>query len=65
MGLIGREPAAVVAAVLATFETGLGVLVVFGIVDWTPEQTAALMGFVGSALALAGGLFVRSKVQPL
>jgi len=64
VNIVQREPTAIATGLLAAFEAGLAVLVVFGIVDWTPEQTAALMGFVGSLLALAAGLFVRSRVSP-
>lgn len=59
MSKVSNEP--VVGLVLGLVAAGVALLVAFG-VDITPEQGAAIAGFVAAALGL--GLYVRSKVTP-
>lgn len=61
--LTQTEPTAIGAGVVTLVTAGLALAVAFG---WeiTPEQTAAILGFV-SALAAFVGYVVRSKVIPV
>ena len=63
MSLVSREPAALAMGLLAIIESGIALGVAFGL-GWTAEQTAAVVAFSTTVLALGGGLFVRSKVTP-
>src|SRR3546814_362466 len=60
LDIIRREPARVVAVVLA----GLGVLAAFGL-GITEGQTAAIVALTGAVLALFGGEVTRSQVTPV
>lgn len=59
MNLIAREP--VVTGIVGLVATFLTVLTAFG-VEFTDEQSAAVLGFVGALLALA--VLLRSQVTP-
>ena len=52
----------VLTAITGLVAAGLALLVAFG-VDFTPEQTTAVIGFVAAVYAV--GALVRSKVQPV
>lgn len=60
-----REPAAVIAVVVAFATAVLGLLVAFG-VDVTPEQRDAILGVIGPTVLLIGlvAALIRRKVSP-
>lgn len=59
MTILTREPARVVAVVLAV----IGLLTAFGL-GITAGQSAAIVAVVASVLALLGGEVTRSQVTP-
>lgn len=59
MTILTREPARVVAVVLAV----IGLLTAFGL-GVTAGQTAAIVAVVASVLALLGGEVTRGRVTP-
>ena len=58
-----REPVALSAAIVATVNAFLILLVSFG-VELTPDQTAAIMGFTNMLLALVAAVWTRARVTP-
>lgn len=56
---MNREPAMILAAVQAA----IVLAVAFGL-NVSEEQSDAIIGFVGAALALVTGLAIRSQVTP-
>ena len=62
--LVSNEPVAVGAAIVALVQAVMVVATVFGWVDLSPDQQAAVMGAVTAALSLIGGVLVRRKVTP-
>lgn len=59
-----REPAAIIAALVAVIQLVAPGAVLFGLVDWGVEQLAWVETLVIALSAVAGTLFVRSKVSP-
>lgn len=57
-----REPVMIGASTVALIEAGIAVAVVMGWADWSVEQVASLMGFVGAAAILVGGWYGRERV---
>lgn len=57
------EPVAVESALRNLLVAVIGLLQVFGAINWTPEQQGAVL-LVFAALSVAASLFVRNKVTP-
>lgn len=60
-----REPVAITSALFAIVEAGIILFSVFGFINFTAEQTTAVLGFVSVVFALFNLVFVRSKVTPV
>ena len=60
-----KEPVAYIAAIVGLVELVIPVLLVFGLLDWTVEQTGIVMALVIGAGTIVGALFARSKVTPV
>jgi hypothetical protein len=60
-----QEPVAITNLIIGAFQATLTLLVVFNLIQPTPEQTAGMMGFLGAFFALFNAIFVRSKVTPV
>lgn len=59
------EPVAIAQAIKELISAGVKALVIFGLVAWSGEQTAAVMLIVDSALAMLVVLFTRRSVTPI
>jgi len=62
---LAREPVAVTNAILGILQALLAVLVAFGVLQFSPEQTAAVMGLAAAVFVLVNILIVRPQVTPL
>jgi hypothetical protein len=65
VSLLDREPVAVTSALFAVIQAGITLMTVFGLVTLTPEQLAAILGFVTVLFALYNSVVVRGKVTPV
>lgn len=57
------EPVAIGAAITSFATAVIALLIGFGVVDWTVEQTGLVLGTLSAGLALVG-VIVRGKVTP-
>lgn len=55
------QPVTLSSAVNAFANSALGALVLLGVVDWSSEQVAGIMGVVSTGVALAGIMWGRSR----
>jgi hypothetical protein len=62
---MNNEPVSVSAAVVIFVNAVLAMIVGLEVVEWSPEQTALIMGVVVSLVALVGAVFARSRVTPV
>ncbi|MCL1599476.1 MAG: hypothetical protein M3094_09845 [Actinomycetia bacterium] len=60
-----REPVAYIAAIVGIVELIIPVLLAFGILAWTTEQTGIVMALVIGVGTILGALFTRAKVSPV
>lgn len=60
-----NEPVAITAGIVMIVEAIIPVLLIFGLVDWTPEQAGAVILAVGVIAKVVGGWFARSRVSPI
>jgi hypothetical protein len=65
VSLVDREPVLITTALLAVVESALTLLMLFKVIDVTPEQATAILGFVAVVITLVNTLYVRGKVTPL
>lgn len=61
---MNREPVLIIGAVTAVIEALLGAAVLFGL-DWTEEQTGAVMGLVLAVGTAVATFLARSQVTPV
>ena len=57
-----NEAVAISAGIVAIVEAIFPVLIIFGVIDWSGEQLAAVMLAVGVAAKTIGGWFTRKAV---
>lgn len=62
--MTSNEPVAWAGALVGAITAVIGVLVGFGIVDWTQEQIGLILAAVTAVIALATTV-VRAKVTPV
>ncbi|MEA2023320.1 MAG: hypothetical protein U9N79_03395 [Actinomycetota bacterium] len=60
-----KEPVAILGGIVALIGAIIPALVLFGLIDWTPDQVAAAMLVVSTAAPVVGSLFARTKVSPV
>ena len=60
-----REPVAIVAAIVGVVEAAIPMLIALGYLDWSTEQTAAVMAFVIALGTVAGIVVMRYLVTPV
>ena len=60
-----QEPVAVSAGIVLIVEAIIPVLMLFGVVDWTLEQSGAVILAVGVIAKTIGGWVARSRVTPI
>lgn len=61
--LTSNEPVALAGTIQGALSALIALALVFGWVDWTPDQTAAIMAVYTAFVAVATTV-VRSKVTP-
>lgn len=65
MRKLKREPVAIVGAIVGVNEAAIPMLIALGYLDWSIEQTAAVMAFVIALGTVATILISRYYVTPL
>ncbi len=65
MNVIKEEPVRFWSAVTALVAAFIALLQIFGAVDWTGDQIAAVMAVVAAVGGLFQFFFVRNKVTPV
>lgn len=60
--MFGKEPTIVLGALSEVLRQAIPMLILFGILNWTPEQIAAVMLFWGSLVTLGSIILTRSQV---
>lgn len=64
MSYITKEPVRFWAAITGVIEAVIPVLILFGIIDWSADQIAAVMLLVAAIGTLFAFFFVREQVTP-
>lgn len=64
-GAGGREPLGWAGAVTETLRTVVPVLILFKVLNWTPDQMAGAIIAIGSILKLAELVWTRARVTPV
>lgn len=62
---IAREPVRFWSAVTGLVAAVVALLQLFGVIDWTADQVAGVMGVVAAAGAMFQFFFVREQVTPV
>jgi len=60
-----KEPVTYSAGIVAIANAIIPVLMLFGVIDWTPEQTGAVILAIGVITTTVGAWFARSQVTPI
>jgi len=61
--MFGREPAVVLGALAEIVKAVIPMLIIFGILKWTAEQTAQVMLVVGVVVGSLSIVLTRSQVR--
>lgn len=62
--MFGREPAVIIGGLADIVRAIIPMLLIFGVIAWTDQQTGAVIFFVGVLVGVAEKLFIRSQVVP-
>lgn len=62
--MLGKEPAVIIGGIAEIIRAVIPMMIIFGFLQWTDNQTAQVMLVIGVAVAVGEKLFTRSQVVP-
>lgn len=62
--MLGREPAVIIGGIAEIIRAVIPMMIIFGFLQWTDNQTAQVMLVIGVAVAVGEKWFTRSQVVP-
>lgn len=62
--MLGREPAVIIGGIAELIRAVIPMMIIFGFLQWTDNQTAQVMLVIGVAVAVGEKWFTRSQVVP-
>lgn len=62
--MFNKNPAAILSAIAEMVKAVIPMLILFGIIHWTPDQVAAVMFVAGIAVTSITTILTRSQVTP-
>lgn len=62
--MFGREPAVLIGGIAEIVRAIIPMMIIFGFLQWTDNQTAQVMLVIGVAVAVGEKMFTRSQVVP-
>ena len=65
MSVIRNEPVRFWSSITALIAAVIALLQLFGVIQWTPDQIAGVMGVVAAVGGLVQFFFVRNQVTPI